>query len=886
MFSFLPGYRRRECRQAFLTRALVAAGLCIVLPTPGVTEDVVINQKFPISNPGTANSNLSPPHIDQTNECATKVRVDSFIPHATIRVYLKKATPPNQLIGGPYTSFYGFAGIPLTITLHTGDVLLATQTVNGVTSALSAPMVAGAMPSTLPEPDIDPPIYACGQIAGVDKLISGVNVEVQDSTASTIVGTDTTPNIYFSGNWDPVTVSSLDAPPKLSPAHEIRAKQSACLGPPASHFGPSKKVQDQPSPFEPPVVERPIIGNDTVTLDNLYAGAIDAITDGGSPDGGGLATSSSNWAGLNHKVTSASNIRATQKLCATSGPSKPVTPTTTIPPPELVAPICPGQEFVTVDNTTINATLVLLKNGVPPAIAYGGAAPGPVPLDLAPPNTLSKGEDVQVAEYLGSDVVLSNSVVVGCTSATVIDMVPISLSAETNQDSEVFLSVDNSNPELMVGSAFVPTSPGGTLAPIYLSQDGGNSWIMDFSVPVGPAAVVPVFGTDDITHAFAGQGNNFYAARLTGCNNLSNCGNFQTEFEELKSTNVAAENPLSEQASRFNEDQPFTRATTVGGSDRIYVGNNDWNFSGNTASIDVSPNGGSSYTTTQIDSRSPQSDGPSIRPTIAKDQTVYAAFFSWTNTSGPCTPACTVTADLVVVRDDSGGIGSNPFQALTDPNDGNVGNRVRQNLTIAWSNQKTLGQERTGSTLSLAVDPNNSSRVFIAWADSSSGSYTIHVLESTDRGKTWSTSDLFTASNALNVALAVANNGTVGMLYQQHAGAGSPTSGAFGGTWTTHLRQTNNSFKTTQNTVLARTPSGTPVENFLPYLGDYVNLMAVGNQFRGIFTANNTPAIANFPSGVVFQRVANFTTQTLETSTGTPVSISIDPFYFAVPVLK
>ena len=98
------------------------------------------------------------------------------------------------------------------------------------------------------------------------------------------------------------------------------------------------------------------------------------------------------------------------------------------------------------------------------------------------------------------------------------------------------------------------------------------------------------------------------------------------------------------------------------------------------------------------------------------------------------------------------------------------------------------------------------------------------------------------------------------MLYQQHAGAGSPTSGAFGGTWTTHLRQTNNSFKTTQNTVLARTPSGTPVENFLPYLGDYVNLMAVGNQFRGIFTANNTPAIANFPSGVVFQRVANFTT--------------------------
>ena len=865
----------------------MAAGLFIILLTPSIADDkVVINQKFPITNPGTANSNLSPPHIDPTNECAKQVRVDSFVPHATIRVYLKKTPPPNQLIGGPYTSFFGFAGIPLTITLHTGDVVLATQTVNGVTSALSAPMVVGKMPNTLPDPDIDPPVYACGQIAPVDKLISGVNVEVQDSTASTIVGTDTTPNIYFSGNWDPVTVSSLDAPPKISPAHDIRAKQSACLGPPASNFGPSKKVENQPSPFEPPIVEQPIITNDTVTLDNLYTGAVDFITDGGVPDGGGLATGSSNWAGLNHPITSTSKISATQKLCATSGPSKPVTPTTTIPPPELVAPICPSQTSVTVDSTTINATLVLLKNGNPPPIAYGGAAPGPVPLDLAPPNTLSNGEDVQVAEYLGSNVVLSNSVVVGCTSAKVIDMVPISLSAETNQDSEVFLSVDNSNPDLMVGSAFVPTSPGGTLAPIYVSQDGGNTWIMDFSVPVGPLAVVPPFGTDDITHAFAGQGDNFYTARLTGCNNLSNCPNFQTEFEELINNDVASGNPLTEQASRFNEDQPFTRATTVGGSDRIYVGNNDWNFSGNTAAIDVSPNGGSSYNTTQIDSRSPVNDGPSIRPTIAKDQTVYAAFFSWTNTSNPsCAPACTVTADLVVVRDDGGGIGSNPFQALTDPNDGNAGNRVRQNLTIAWSNQRTLGQERTGSTLSLAVDPNNSSRVFIAWADSSSGNYTIHVLESTDRGKTWSSSDLFTAANALNVALAIANNGTVGMLFQQHTGKGSPNN-AFGGTWTTHMVQTNNSFKKTQDTILSRTPSGQPVENFLPYLGDYVNLLAVGNEFRGIFTANNTPNISNYPSGVVFQRVANFSTNTLETPTATPVNISIDPFYFAVPVLK
>jgi hypothetical protein len=72
---------------------------------------------------------------------------------------------------------------------------------------------------------------------------------------------------------------------------------------------------------------------------------------------------------------------------------------------------------------------------------------------------------------------------------------------------------------------------------------------------------------------------------------------------------------------------------------------------------------------------------------------------------------------------------------------------------------------------------------------------------------------------------------------------------------------------------------------FLPYIGDYNGLLTRGNQFLGIFSANNTPDSANFPQGVVYQRRVDFPTHRLLDGSGTPVAVSIDPFFFSVPVL-
>ncbi len=333
---------------------------------------------------------------------------------------------------------------------------------------------------------------------------------------------------------------------------------------------------------------------------------------------------------------------------------------------------------------------------------------------------------------------------------------------------------------------------------------------------------------------------------------------------------------MSVQSSRNNVDQPFVRALAISNSDHIYVGLNDFNqTNGHTATVDVSLDGGATYKSFSIESRTTMGqDGPSVRPAVAGDNTVYAAFFGWRKFDGKI-----ATSDVVVVRDDAGGIGPNAFQSLRDQSDKLPGRLVVKRVSIPWSNSPTLGQERIGSTLSIAVDPNNSSIVYVGWADRGSKKdiYTLHVRRSADRGATWSKADLphTTISNATNIALAVANNGVAAILYQQLTN----------GRWVTHVVQSHNAFVNIQDTILASVPANEPAQQFLPYLGDYDYLLSVGNEFRGVFCANNTPDRANFPSGVTYQRAADFSAKTLTDGSGNRVAISIDPFYFSVPVI-
>ncbi len=83
-----------------------------------------------------------------------------------------------------------------------------------------------------------------------------------------------------------------------------------------------------------------------------------------------------------------------------------------------------------------------------------------------------------------------------------------------------------------------------------------------------------------------------------------------------------------------------------------------------------------------------------------------------------------------------------------------------------------------------------------------------------------------------------------------------------------------------QRFVLHSALSSSPPRDFFPYLGDYIRLLAVGDDFYGVFSGSNLPDRANFPNGVAYQRNANWTTHTLVGADGvTPVAVSIDPFF-------
>src|SRR5215207_5281678 len=90
----------------------------------------------------------------------------------------------------------------------------------------------------------------------------------------------------------------------------------------------------------------------------------------------------------------------------------------------------------------------------------------------------------------------------------IINMIPKVLSGEANQDSEPHLTVNPSNTSQIVGTAFTPDPGGGANAPIYVSNDGGNTWSLNSIVP---SASGSGSGTGDIT-----TGLNRAATRLYG----------------------------------------------------------------------------------------------------------------------------------------------------------------------------------------------------------------------------------------------------------------------------------------------------------------------------------------------------------------------------------
>jgi hypothetical protein len=462
------------------------------------------------------------------------------------------------------------------------------------------------------------------------------------------------------------------------------------------------------------------------------------------------------------------------------------------------------------------------------------------------------------------------SVPAGAQTVRVVNMIPVTLSNETNQDSEPDLTVDPNNRRVIIATAFTPNPSGATAtAPVFVSTDGGATWVLNNIVPSANGM------TADITVACS-RNNVLYAGILRGG------GSFDMRL--LRGSPCTGTATMTQLLGRTNEDQPYARTITpTGGTqanrDLLYVGHNDLGNTPRSASLEQSLNAATApapagLTLIRIERRNPSGqDGPPIRPAMHPDGTVYAVYTQRTASSGAVR-----TGNIVVVRDDDFGQGANAYSDLLDPGDNIAGRRVVTGVNWIFNNASVFGQERLGDRASIAVDPRNSQTVYVAWVDrpgNTGNTATVHVRRSTDGGANWS-ADRLTVTGALSPQLAVNSAGQVACLYQQLTGTGTAQR------WQTHFRQSGDGGANWNDVLLATHPANSPAMAFLPYLGDYVGLTAVGEDFYGVFSASNVPDMNNFPNGVTYQRIANFTTNTLLDGSNNPVAASIDPFFFTV----
>ncbi len=446
-----------------------------------------------------------------------------------------------------------------------------------------------------------------------------------------------------------------------------------------------------------------------------------------------------------------------------------------------------------------------------------------------------------------------------------VNMIPRGQSSESGQESAPFLAV---HPDAQAMVATVRLESAVEPTPLFSSVNQGWDWSLSQQARIPPAT--------ETTLSFSGRGRELFGACLDR-------ESFVDVFKVDDPTGPHAMQFLSRMKSTLGSDEPFIQA---GNFDRvrIYVGQN-WSgdgFGQRTAAVQTSVDGGERFEFLGLEARETSGrDGPPVRPAVSRDGTVYVAFFRLSPVDRGGKPIDHgLLGDLIVCRDDRGGIGASPFQDLRDASDQLPGRIVEKGRILPIGVR--LGEEIVGPSLSLSVSPVDSSSVCLAWVDLDleKGTPSIHVRRSNDRGVSWHES-LAPIPSASNPSVAIAANDVAGLLYQRLVARQQAEGEAY---WETRFVEVSNvAGRHAEGMTLVRVPaSQMPPARSQPYLGR-THLIATASSFHGVFAAPNIPDPSFFPHGVSFRR-HHREGRLLPNVGETPVAPSIDPYCFRVPL--
>ena len=232
------------------------------------------------------------------------------------------------------------------------------------------------------------------------------------------------------------------------------------------------------------------------------------------------------------------------------------------------------------------------------------------------------------------------------TINTEVDVIPNSASAETQQNSEPSIAVNPNNPSQLVSGAFTANfsaAPVNVTTPYWLSTNGGVTW-----------GGFGTLQTLDKSLAWQAGDTSALTATLHGISTANN------DIQTFSSTNGTSFNNLKNTFSPPADlDQPWIRTgpSASGPAQNVYVGFNNLSNSGtgagqgHTASVNVSTDGGTTYTTKVIETVTPSAgqDGPAIREAI-NGGAVYAMFTRWNTTASSSAQGTRYGSDIIVVK--------------------------------------------------------------------------------------------------------------------------------------------------------------------------------------------------------------------------------------------